>query len=137
VSVLPRVREITDMTGARLSISVERHPAGALIILECPDVLGLPRAMLDCHGAELLTGYIMAARLAQPHGLDDETVQGSIFPARFSLAPGNPGALEIAQRDHAVPFAIAASFWDRLYAELCIVVAHGRKFDRGGRARVH
>jgi hypothetical protein len=134
--VLPRIREITDLTGNRLRISVERHPAGALIILERPDAPGVPRAMLDCHGAELLTGFIMAARLAYPHGLDDETVQG-IFPARFSLAPGDGVALNIAQRGRPLPFAILASFWDRLYAELCIVVAHGRKLERGGLARIH
>jgi hypothetical protein len=136
VSVLPRIREITDLTGARLSVSIERHPAGALIILESPDERGTPRAMLDCHGAELLTGFIMAARLAQPYGLSDETVEGT-FPARFSLAPGDDVAIAIAQRGRPVPFAIMTSFWDRLYAELCIVVAHGRELDRSRFARVH
>jgi hypothetical protein len=134
--LFPRIREITDAFGARLRVSIERHPGGALVILEHPDQLGPPRVMFDCYGAELLTGFIMAARLALPHGLTDEVVAGA-FPSRFSLARGSNVALCIAQRGRALPFAIMVTFWDRLYAELCMVVAHARELERGTVARIH
>lgn len=115
--------------GSRLRLSVEPHAGGALVFLEQFDARGRPRAMLDGYGAEVLVGYIMAARLALPQGLPDEFIGGA-YPSRLCLSHKPTVALVITQAELERPFAISATFWDRLYAELCIVVAHTREFDR-------
>ncbi|WP_204350272.1 hypothetical protein, partial [Klebsiella pneumoniae] len=74
--MFPRIREITDAFGGRLQVSVEEHPSGALVVLERPDMAGRPRVMLDGYGVDILSGYIMSARLAVPHDLPDEHIDG-------------------------------------------------------------
>lgn len=130
-SPFPRVRDITDAMGSRLRLSVEPHACGARVLLEQPDARGRPRAMLDGYGAEVLAGYIMAARLSLPQGLADECIGGA-FPSRLRLSHSPGVALVITQADLERPFAISATFWDRLYAELGIVVAHARELGRRG-----
>ena len=127
--MFPRVREITDAFGARLRISVEAHPHGAMVVFERPDRDRYPQAVLDGYGTEVLCGYIMSARLALPNDLPDEQVDGP-FASRFGLARGDKFALVVAQRGAAQPFEIPAPFWDRLYAELCVVIAHSRELGR-------
>lgn len=127
--MFPRVREITDAFGGRLRISMESHPSGALVYFDRPDGVPYPRAILDGYGTEVLCGYIMAARLALPDGLPDEDVDGP-FASRFSLARGERVALVMAQKGTRADFEIPAPFWDRLYAELCVVVAHSRELGR-------
>lgn len=127
--VFPRIREITDSFGARLRVSVEAHPAGALVVFERPDRVQYPQAMLDGYGAEVLCGYIMAARLALPNSLPDETVDGA-FASCFSLAQIDQAALLLTQKNTARPFEIPSQFWDRLYAELSVIIAHSRELSR-------
>lgn len=133
--MFPRVREIVDALGARLRIIVEEHPSGALVTLQQPD-RRRGDAILDHYAAEVLWGYIMSARLALPSGLPDEVVGGS-FPARLSLRLEPSVALQIEQDGCALPFEIPATFWDRLYAEFCVVVAHSRELGRRVDARLH
>lgn len=128
-AVFPRIREIIDAFGGRLWVSLEAHPAGALVVLERPDQAGSPRAMLDGYGTEVLWGYIMSARLALPHGLPDEFIDGS-FPFTLGLVREPKVALVMAQQDGARLLEIPAPFWDRLFAELCIVIAHARELGR-------
>jgi len=128
-AVFPRIREITDAFGGRLRISVEAHPAGALVLFERTDRAQYPQAMLDGYGAEVLCGYIMAARLALPNPLPDETVDGA-FASRFSLAQTDKVSLVLTQKDPRAPFEIPSQFWDRLYAELSIIIAHTRELSR-------
>jgi hypothetical protein len=71
-------------SAAALRVSVEEHPSGALVVLERPDMAGRPRILLDGYGVDVLSGYIMSARLAVPHDLPDEHVDG-IFGTRFRL----------------------------------------------------
>lgn len=130
-----RSREISDALGGRLRLSVEGHPSGALVLLERPDQRGCDRALLDGYGAEVLWGYIMAARLALPQTLPEETIGGS-FPARLRVARDPSTAILIVQDDAEPAFEIAASFWDRLGAELCLVIAHARELTRLWEARV-
>lgn len=134
--MFPRVREITDSFGARIRVSVEEHPAGALVVIERPDRPGRPRMLLDGHGAELLSGYIMSARLAVPHGLPEEQ-SGGLFHTRFELVLEPAATLLLTQPGEAPLLEIPAPFWDRLYAELCLVVAHARELSRRVEARVH
>lgn len=133
--MFPRIREITDAFGSRLRVSIERHPSGALIVLERPDSPDRQRALLDAYGADVLAAYIMSARLAVPHALPDEQVDGS-FAARFVLRLEPCAAIELSHQGRD-PLEIPAPFWDRLYAELCIVAAHGRELGRRCDARVH
>ena len=128
-AVFPRIREIIDAFGGRLWVSLEAHPAGALVVLERPDQAGTPRAMLDGYGTEVLWGYIMSARLALPHGLPEERVDGS-FPFTLYLAHEPKVSLVMAQQDGTRMLEIPAPFWDRLFAELCIVIAHARELGR-------
>lgn len=127
--MFPRIREITDAMGARLRISVEEHPTGALVTLQRPDQRRPQQAVLDHYAAEVLWGYIMSARLALPGGLPEEAIQGA-FPARLRLQLKPSVALTITQAGSAEPFEISATFWDRLYAEFGVVVAHSRELGR-------
>lgn len=133
--MFPRIREITDPFGLRLRVSVEPHPGGALVALERPDITQRPRILLDGYGAELLAGFIMAARLALPHALPEEQLDGP-FAARFALRQAPEAGIAIGQPG-AAPFDIPAPFWDKLYAELCLVVAHARELGRRREAQVH
>lgn len=133
--MFPRIREITDAFGGRLRVSVEEHPAGALVVLERPDLNGRPRILLDGYGVDVLAGYIMSARLSVPQGLPDEHVDGT-FATRFSLDL-DPSACLVLRQQGLENLEIAAPFWDRLYAELSIVSAHARELTRRAEARVH
>lgn len=127
--MFPRIREITDAFGARLRVSVEQHPAGALVMLELADQHRPLRISLDRYGAEVLWGYIMAVRLAVPGSLPEERIGGQ-FPSRLCLRRHPRAALVVVQAEAERPFEIAATFWDRLYAELSVVIAHAREFER-------
>ena len=133
-----RIRELTDPFGLRLRVSVERHPKGALVALERHDITGAPRVLLDGYGAELLSGFIMAGRLALPHPLPDERCAGA-FPFVLSLTHEPKVSIRIRQDGDGETLEIPAPFWDKLYAELCLVIPHAREFTRsaGGRALVH
>jgi hypothetical protein len=133
-----RIRELTDPFGLRLRLSVEPHPQGALIALERQDAPGRPRILLDGYGGELLSGFIMAARLALPHPLPAERCEG-LFPAELSLAHEPKVSITIRQDEGGAVLEIPAPFWDKLYAELCLVIPHAREFTRSAasRALVH
>lgn len=133
--MFPRIREITDAFGARLRVSVEAHPAGALVVFDRPDRRHYPSAVLDGYGAEVLCGYIMAARLALPNDLPDEIVDGP-FASCFGLARGDQITLVMKQKGTRHDFEIPAPFWDRLYAELCVVIAHSRELGRRATKRL-
>jgi len=128
-AVFPRIREITDAFGGCLRVSVEAHPSGALVCFERPDRQRYPKAVLDGYGAEVLCGYIMAARLALPNPLPDETVDGA-FASRFSLTHTDKASLLLTQKSKGRIFEIPPQFWDRLYAELSLVSAHSRELGR-------
>jgi hypothetical protein len=134
--VYSRIREITDALGDRLRISVEPHPeAGALVMIQRTGIRGAPRILLDGFGADVLSGYIMSARLALPGTLPPEEVDGA-FPSSLSLTHAPQTALVMSQPAGGARFEIPATFWDRLFAELCIVNAHAREFGRRGQARL-
>jgi len=134
--MFPRIREIIDAGGARLRVSVEAHPSGALVLFDRPDRAHYPQAMLDGYGTEVLCGYIMAARLALPNPLPDETVDGA-FGARFSLTQTRTVSLVLTQTGAQAAFEIPPQFWDRLYAELSVVIAHSRELGRRSARRLH
>ena len=124
-----RVREITDSLGGRLRIAVEPQARGGRVVLERPNLRGNARAVLDAYGAELLWGYIMAARVAGDQDLPDECTDGECT-TRIRLAHAPRPAIALIQAGLERPFEIPATFWDRLYAELCLVLAHVRALDR-------
>ena len=133
--MFPRIREITDAFGARLRVSVEAHPTGALVVFDRPDRKNYSTAVLDHYGVEVFCGYIIAARLALPNDLADEFVDGP-FAASFGLERGDHVALVMKQTGARHDFAIPAPFWDRLYAELCVVIAHSRELGRRATKRL-
>jgi len=135
-TVFPRIREIIDESGERLRVSVDVDRGGALVTLELPDGPDTPRVVLDPYGAELLGGFLMSARLALPHGLPDEDV-GRGLTRRFRLVLAPSPIIEVIQGLTATPFPIAARYWDKLYAELCLVVAHTRDLAWRAPVRVH
>ena len=124
VSSAPRIREIIDATGIRLRVTIEAGAFGPAIYLARTDVAAEIR--LDMHGADLLCGYLVAARLAGRQQLADESSCGPM-PAIFSLT--HDPVVRVEVRRHLLDEAaltIPATMWDRLYAELCIVGAHAR-----------
>lgn len=127
--MFPRIREIIDAGGGRLRVSVEAHPSGALVLFDRPDRPQYPQLALDGYGVEVLCGYIMAARLALPNDLPDETVDGA-FASRFSLTHTDKVALVLRQSGASATFEIPPQFWDLLYAELSVVIAHSRESGR-------
>jgi len=130
-----RIREISIRDGVRLRISIAPHPAGAMVTLEHAGHPLRPSVVLSLYGAEILGGFIMSARLCAPHPMPDEAVGGP-FPARFRLECGPPLAVTIEQEEGS-SFPIGELLWDRLYAELCLVTAHGRELARGPEASLH
>jgi len=135
-ALLPRIREITDSMGGCVRVSAESHPSGALVIIERPDERGRPRALLDGYGVEVLAGYLMAARLALPHGLPEERVDGA-FATCFRLGTEPAPVLTLTQACAKLPVDLSAPVWDRLYAELCLVAAHAREMTRRASESVH
>lgn len=130
-----RIREIEDGRGLRLRISVDAHPRGALVVLERVDQAGCPTAILDGVGAELLGGYILSARLALSSGLPDERIPSN-FPTELRFVR-KPAAIFVGQPGNGARFEIPAPLWDRLYGELCVVVAHSRALARQAPAVLH
>jgi hypothetical protein len=128
VELFARAREITDSFGGRLKIAVEARVQGAKVVLERPSVRGCPRAVLDAYGAELLWGFIMAARVAGNQEFPDECAHGE-NATRIRLAHDPRPAIILIQAGLERPFEIPATFWDRLYAELCLVLPHVRALD--------
>lgn len=132
VTSAPRIREIIDATGIRLRVTIEAGGRGPSIALARPDLGAEVR--LDIHGADLLCGYLVAARLAGRQQLPDEVSCGPLA-AIFSLTHDPVVRVEIRRHllDDAV-LTIPATMWDRLYAELCIVAAHARALHSIGTA---
>lgn len=133
--MFPRIRELIDPFGRRLRLSVERRAGAALVSFERPGIAGDGRIMFNGYGAEVVAGYIMAARLALPDGLPDEVVGGH-FAARLRLSHEPAATIEIRQ-DGGDSLELPVTLWDKLYAELCLVIAHAREMERGEGARVH
>lgn len=120
-----RVREITDSFGGRLNIGVEARPEGPKVVLERSGLRCSQRAVLDAYGAELLWGFIMAARVAGDQELPDECTDGECT-TRLRLSREPRPAIILIQAGLERPLEIPATFWDRLYAELCLVLTHLR-----------
>ncbi|WP_010219809.1 hypothetical protein [Sphingomonas sp. PAMC 26621] len=99
------------------------------MLFDRPDRARYPQAALDGYGAEVLCGYIMAARLALPNPIPDEIVDGA-FASRFSLSHRDVVSLVLTQTGARARFEIPPQFWDRLYAELSVVIAHSRELGR-------
>ena len=131
-----RVREIVDPEGKRLRVSVDRLAGRAVTIIDLPSRGSAPRVVLDAYGTELLGGYIMSARLALPHGLPDEHVAGGCA-TRFELVREPLPSIRITQKGCAAGVEIAHPFWDKLYAELCMVIAHARQLGTEPSFSIH
>ena len=134
--MFPRIRDITDPFGSILRVIVEPQPSGALVVIERPAAGSSGHAMLDIYGSEILAGFIMCARLTTPNVMPDEEIGGD-FPTRFQLSTERGTCVIIDQLSSETPFRIPAAFWERLYAELCIVNAHARELGRRQSARSH
>lgn len=120
-----RTRDIEDDAGTCLRVSLSVHPAASTVTLERRDLDHRPSAHLTLHGAEILSGFIMAARLAAPQPLPDEAT-GHPCQTRFRL-DCDDGARVLIEQEERFPLSVDARLWDRLYAELCLVLAHGRE----------
>ncbi len=125
-----RTRDIEGRKGACLRVRISARPDGAVILLERRDQPHRPTAQLSLYGAEILSGFLMSARLSAPHPMPDEETD-TPYPARFHL-DCVPDARVVIEQDEHFPLAIDAQLWDRLYAELCLVIAHGRAQSEAG-----
>jgi hypothetical protein len=127
-----RIRDIEDNSGTclriSLRISLSITPAASTVTLERRDLDHHPSVRLSLYGAEVLNGFIMAARLSVPKPLPDETT-GSPYPAHFQL-DCDQGTRVLIEQEDRFPLSIDARLWDRLYAELCLVLAHGREHSQ-------
>lgn len=131
-----RIRDIEDSLGACVRLAIAPHPSGAIVTLERRDLPGFPQLMLNQYGAEILTAFIMAARLSMPHAMPEEVTEGP-FASSFHLVTGHHPAIVIEQDNEGDRISIPATMWDRLYAELCLATAHGREFARRQTAAWH
>lgn len=134
--MLPRIREIVDSNKERLRVSLTADAGGALITLERPDGAEPSRVVLDPRSAELLSSFIMSARLALPHGLPDENSHHGLA-RRIRLVVAPAPLVEVTQGAAQDAFQIPAPYWDKLYAELCLAVAHTRDLGWRVPARPH
>lgn len=134
--MFPRIREIVDQNGERLRVSVTVDVAGPLIKLEHPVQSDGPWVVLDPGGAELLGSYLMSARLALPLGLPDEIMQQGLV-CRFRLVVAPAAFVEVTLGSRGAPFHIPMRYWDKLYAELSLAVAHTRNLARHSPVRIH
>lgn len=135
IGLYARIRDLEDSGGICLRISMAPHPEGVMVTLERRDRPHHPQVILGLCGAEILAGFLMAARLSMPHGMPDEIVEGS-FPVRFHL-DCDPSLRVTIDPDDGTLFFIDEPLWDRLYAELCLVTAHGRELARRTEASLH
>lgn len=119
-----RTRDIESRKGACLRISMSARSNGAVVMLERRDQPHRPSAQLSLFGAEILSGFLMSARLSAPHPMPDEETD-TPYAARFHLDCA-PDVRVVIEQEERFPLAIDAQLWDRLYAELCLVIAHGR-----------
>lgn len=122
-----RVRDILHPSGCQLRIGLDRGLAGEpmMVQLSDPASRGTQPILLDLYGTELLAGFVMSARLAAIRGgLADERCDG-LLPCEFRLV-GKGRAAVIELRQQAESLAVPQQFWDRLYAELMLALAHGR-----------
>lgn len=131
-----RTRDIEDSLGTCLRIGIASHPQGAVTSLRRMDLPDQPIVMLSVYGAELLTAFIMAARLSVPGVMPDEVAEG-LFPVHFHLSYGAEPAIIVEQYGEGDAICIGSTLWDRLYAELCLVTAHGREMTRRADMAVH
>lgn len=134
--MFPRIREIVDQSGGRLRVKLAADQGGALITLQHSDWSDAVGVVLDPASAELLGSFIMSARLALPHGLPDEDSQRGLA-RRFRLVVEPSPRIEVLQGSADDPFDIPHCYWDKLYAELCLVVAHTRDFNWHAPIRTH
>lgn len=123
-----RTRDIEARGGICLRICIEPSPFGAMVRLERLDGACCPSALLSLYGTEILSGFVMAARLSIPFPIPDENVEGHL-PVRFHLDCSG-GARVVIEQEGNRPLLIDEPLWDRLYAELCLVIAHGRELAR-------
>lgn len=121
-----RIRDIKHASGKVLRIGLDRDGGEDSMIIQLSDPLepsGAP-VLLDLYGAELLAGFVMSARLALAGDLAEEQCGGTLG-CRLRLRRGaGETAIELTQG--AKPLRVPAPLWDRLYAELMLVLAHGR-----------
>ncbi|GAA4032957.1 hypothetical protein GCM10022281_10890 [Sphingomonas rosea] len=121
-----RLRELSCGIRHRLRLALEATATGEppLVRLGLPAEVGGPSVLLDLYGAELLSGFLLSARVAGAGLVAPEEGLGDYpFSLRLTRA-GEEGVIEIVQG--AEKLAVVQPLWDRLYAELLLVLAHGR-----------
>ena len=121
-----RVRDIIHRDGRRIRIALAPREGGdgPLIRLSDPNRANGGTIMLDLYGADLLAGFLMSARLSKLGELSDERCNGDC-PLRLRLsAVGGEARIELDQLGQRL--VVGRPLWDRVYAELQMVLAHGR-----------
>jgi hypothetical protein len=121
-----RVRDIIHPVGGRLRIVLDREPGTAAPIgrLSDPGRPERPVILLDGLGLDLLAGFLLNAGLADHGRLADEESQ-SDWPLRLRLVDEQGRASVVLYQEKRM-LAVPDVFWDRLYGELLLVVAHAR-----------
>jgi hypothetical protein len=115
-----RIRDIVHVSGRRLRIALDQSAGESMLLqLSEPESPSAP-VLLDLYGGELLSGFLMNARLAGRSQLGEERC-GGVYACRLRLAGGS---IELSQ--HRSRLVVPDVLWDRLYAELMLALAHGR-----------
>ena len=126
---LNRIRDLRDEAGHVLRVGTQGWHRSVVLVLEDEAADGGQSIVLDSYGAEMLAGYIMAARMTVPDPLPVERIAGS-FPSLFSVHYGPDTQIVIEQRGDDRQLAISRPFWERLYAELWLAIPRMRvQFD--------
>ena len=125
-----RVRDIIHRDGRRLRLrfSAGESGYGPLLRLGDPGRADPATVILDLYAAELLSGFLMSARVTPIGELPEESCLGDYPLAMRLRARGGEIRIELVQGGEGLQ--IPKVLWDRLYTELQLVLAHARHFAR-------
>ena len=115
-----------------LGVSIAEKEIAARNVEEATRIVGL----LDESSPGSYTVQKLKSRLAATQGLPEEYVDGP-FATSFRLEVEPCSMLALNQGPARQDLEIPAPFWDRLYAELCLVGAHARELARRAGSHVH
>ena len=126
-----RIRDILHVSGPALRIGLDDDGEGHLVLqLSDPARATDKPVRLDLYGGELLAGFLLTARLANPdEELAEERSDGP-FGCTIALR-GKTRRATIEIRQDGQSLVVSNLLWDRLYAELLIALAHGRHGRHG------
>lgn len=131
-----RSRDIEDIFGTSLTLSVEPHPNGATIVIERWDTE--QTVVMDRYGAEILSAILLMARMHCSESTSETIIEEHLFgrfPMTISLIEdSSPIVTVTTPEDECI--SLPVHVWDRLYVELTMACIHAREMTLKG-AKMH